>query len=187
MVKKVLAVLCMLFLLTGCTGKSGELEQAMGLRAKLLACQGCSFDATITADYGDELHTFGMSCQSDNKGNVTFSVTAPESIAGITGKIDASGGKLTFDDKALYFELLADNQITPVSGPWILMKTLMGGYITSCGMDGANLRLSIDDSYEDDALHLDIWLNEDDLPIRGEILFDGRRIVTMELQNFQIQ
>ncbi len=38
------------------------------------------------------------------------------------------------------------------------MKTLRSGYITSAGMDGGRLRLTIDDSYEDDALHLDIWL-----------------------------
>lgn len=185
--KKLLGVLCVVLLFTGCGGKSQELEQAMGLRARLLASQGCSFDATITADYGDELHTFAMSCESDNRGNVSFSVTAPESIAGITGKVDGEGGKLTFDDKALHFDLMADNQITPVSGPWILMKTLLGGYITSCGMDGEYLRLAVDDSYEDDALHLDIWLNEDDKPVRGEIFFDSRRIVTLELQNFRIQ
>lgn len=185
--KKLLGVLCVVLLFAGCSGKRGELDRAMGLRAELLACQGCSFEATITADYGDELHTFSMDCESDHRGNVSFAVTAPETIAGITGKINGEGGKLTFDDKALHFDLMADQQVTPVSSPWILMKTLLGGYLTSCGMDGEYLRLAVDDSYQDDALHLDIWLDEADLPVRGEIFFDNRRIVTLELKNFRIQ
>ncbi|MBP3673634.1 MAG: hypothetical protein J6J18_07380 [Oscillospiraceae bacterium] len=184
--KKVAAVLCLVLFLTGCTGKRGEMDRAMGLRAKLLGCLECSFDVTITADYGDELYTFGMSCVGDNDGSIQFTVTQPETIAGITGSISAEGGKLTFDDTALSFELLADGQVTPVSGPWILMKTLMGGYLTDCVVEEDLLHLDIDDSYEDDALHLDIWLDQEDKPVQAEINYDGRRIVTMEVANFVI-
>ena len=53
-------------------------------------------------------------------------------------------------------------------------------------MEGDLLRLTIDDSYEEDALTLDIWLNGQDIPIRAEILYDGRRILTLEIENFQI-
>ena len=104
----------------------------MDFRAKLLA-QAVSFDAEITADYGDKTYTFAMHCESDTKGDMTFTVTAPESIAGISGTISASGGKLTFSDTALAFDLMADDQLSPVSAPWILMKTLRSGYLTSCG------------------------------------------------------
>ena len=93
---------------------------------------------------------------------------------------------LTFEDFALEFPRLTDDQITPVSGPWILMRTLLGGYLTSCGSDGENLRVTIRDSYEEDALTLDIWLNAENAPIRAEILYDGRRIVTMDIENFTI-
>lgn len=174
-------------MLTGCSGKRESIDRAMGLRARLLGCLGCSFDVDITADYGDELYTFSMSCTGDNGGNVNFTVTQPQSIQGITGKISAQGGELTFDDTALAFELLADGQVTPVSGPWLLMKTLLGGYLTDCVQEQELLRLDIDDSYEDDALHLDIWLDPQDLPVRAEINYDGRRIVTMEVKNFTIQ
>lgn len=185
--KKLLSCLLALLMLTGCTGKRDELDRAMGLRAKLLGCASCTFDTTITADYGDEINTFAMSCQGDNKGAVTFTVTEPESIAGITGTIDAGEGNLTFDDVALSFPLLADGQVTPVSGPWILMKTLLGGYLTACTEEEELLHVTIDDSYEEDALQLEIWLDGENLPVQAEILYDGRRIVTMEIKNFQIQ
>ena len=55
----------------------------MSLRSRLLAGT-VSFDAEITADYGDELYTFSMHCQSDLQGQVTFTVTQPENISGIT-------------------------------------------------------------------------------------------------------
>lgn len=184
--KKLVSVLVLLLVLTGCAGNNGELDRAMALRAKLLAASGCSFDAVITADYGDKTYSFSVACTSDGQGNVTFTVNEPESIAGITGTISGEGGKLTFDDTALAFELLADGQVTPVSAPWLLVKTLRGGYVSACGVDGEQIRISVDDSYEEDAMHLDIWLGEGDLPVRGDILFDDRRILSLEVKNFKI-
>lgn len=185
--KKIAALLITLVIFTGCTGKRDELDRAMTLRAELLACESCSFDMDITADYGDELHEFAMSCQADNEGAVSFTVSEPESIAGITGTIEAGEGKLTFADTALAFPLLADGQVAPVSAPWILMKTLLGGYLTSCTQEDDLLHLTIDDSYQEDALQLEIWLNADDRPVAAEVLYGGRRILTMDIENFQIR
>ena len=184
--KRLLSMLVLVVALAGCAGGNEELARAMILRAKLLAASGCSFEAVITADYGDKIHCFAVSCTSDGQGNVNFTVAEPETIAGITGTISGDGGKLTFDDTALAFELLADGQVTPVSAPWLLIRSLRGGYVTACGMDGEQVRVSVDDSYEEDALHLDIWLGEGDLPIHGEILYQNRRILSLEVKNFKL-
>ena len=173
-------------LLTGCAGENEALDRTMALRANLLSASECRFDAVITADYGDKAHRFSVACVADGQGNVTFTVQEPESIAGITGSISGEGGKLTFDDTAVAFELLADGQVSPVSAPFLLIKTLRGGYVTACGSDGEQLRVSIDDSYEEDALHLDIWLGAGDLPVRAEILWSDRRILSLEVKNFEI-
>lgn len=157
----------------------------MELRAKLLSGE-CSFQAEITADYGDKLYTFGMYAEGDTRGNLGFEVTSPETISGIEGVISSEGGKLTFDDTALTFPLLADDQITPVSAPYLLMKTLRGGYVRSVGEDEDLLRVTIDDSYEEDALQLDIWLDGQNLPTRAEVLYDGRRILSMKITDFRI-
>lgn len=184
--KRNLAFLLLLtVLLSGCGGNS-ELDRAMTMRERLLSANGCTFDAEITADYGDKVYSFSMSCQTDQDGTVAFTVNQPESISGITGEVSGNGGKLTFDESALAFELLADGQITPVSVPWLLIHTLRSGYLTSCGTDGENLRVSIDDSYEEDALHLDIWLDSEDLPVRGEVIWQERRILSLEVKNFTL-
>lgn len=185
MKKAAVLVLC-LMCLTGCSSASKEIERGMALRAKLLKAESCTFDADITADYGDKIHEFSMSCRGDTKGSLAFTVTAPESISGITGVISGDGGKLTFDNTALHFGLLADDQLSPVSAPWIFLQTLRSGYLTSAGMDSQMLRLSIDDSYEDDALHLDIWLDEKDIPVRAEIVYDGKRILSLTVKNYAL-
>ena len=182
--KKLAAAALALLLFTGCSGKNAEMERGLNLRAQLLKAAQCRFSCEITADYGEKLYTFSMDCQGDDQGNLTFCVTAPETISGITGSVDDDGGKLTFDGNALAFTLLADGQVSPVSGPWLLMKTLRSGYLTSCGMEDGCLRIAIDDSYADDALHLDIWLDGNDLPTRGEILWQGRRILSVSVKNF---
>ncbi len=175
-----------LVMLAGCAGENEEINRVMALRAKLLGSEGCSFAAEITADYGDSIYTFDVHCQGDSQGNLTFQVMEPESISGVTGRITAGVGALTFDDVAVEFPLLADDQVTPVSGPWIFLKTLLGGYLTSCGDEGENLRVTIRDSYEEEAFQMDIWINEEDMPIHAEILYDGRRILTMEIDDFEI-
>lgn len=186
MVKKIAVFLVICLLFAGCGETEGELDRVMGLRAKLLAGDGCTFASEITADYGDRLSTFAMDCLSNEHGGISFTVEEPQTIAGITGTLSAEGGKLTFDEEALAFPLLADGQVTPVSAPWLLMKTLRGGYVTACGMDGELLRVSIDDSYEEDALHVDIWLDGSDVPRRAEFVWQERRILSMTVENFEI-
>ncbi|MBQ7230632.1 MAG: hypothetical protein IJX04_07020 [Oscillospiraceae bacterium] len=184
--RKLLPVLFILCLFSGCSEGEKDLDRAMALRADLLGCVECGFDVTVTADYGDEIHTFGMTCVGDHQGDLGFTVTSPDTVAGITGRFEGEKGLLTFDDFALEFPRLTDDQITPVSGPWILLNTLQGGYLTSCGADGELLMVTINDSYEDDALTLDIWLDAENHPVRAEILYDNRRIVTMDIENFSI-
>ena len=185
--KKLAALLMIFLMLTGCSETRDMLDKAMTFRADLLACESCTFDASVTADYGDEIYSFGMHCTGDNDGNLEFTVTSPETIAGITGEISGGEGALTFDDQAVAFPLLAEGQVTPVSGPWILLRTLMGGYLTACSKEEDLIHLMVRDSYEADALDLEIWLDDNMHPVQTEIGYEGRRILTMEIENFQIQ
>lgn len=177
--------LCLLVILTGCDASS-EIERGMALRSLLLNAQSCSMDIHITADYGERLCTFGMACWFDRSGAMEFSVLEPETISGITGRISGNPGSLTFDDTVLYFDLLADGQLSPVSAPWILMKTLRSGYLRSACVEEGCLHLTMDDTYEDDALQVDIWMDEKDIPIRSEILFQGKRVLSLRVENMVI-
>lgn len=176
----------LLLLLTGCANARSGIDRAMELRGQLLTSTACSFRTVVTADYGETVCTFSMDCSADDSGNLLFTVTEPETIAGITGTISQQGGELTFEDTALDFPMLADGQLAPVSGPWVLWKTLRGGYLTAAGWDDELLRLTIDDSYEENALQVDVWLDDGNCPVWAEIVYDGRRILTMDVENFTI-
>lgn len=177
-------MLCILLLLAGCTHGDGSVERALALRKTLLESNGCSFCADITADYGDNVYMFSMECITDKEGNLTFCVSMPETIAGISGKITDSGGAITFDDKVLAFQTIADGQITPVTGPWLLVKTLRSGYLYGCAKTDTGLEISIDDSYAEDALHLNVWADEDMTPTGCEIFWQGRRILSITVKEF---
>ena len=178
------ALLCLLItLLCGCAPNAADMDRAMALRGKIQQKE-VTFDVDITADYGDKIHTFSMECQADSNGNLKFTVAKPESIAGISGTVSKGSGKLTFDDQVLAFDILADNLISPVSGPWVLMETLRSGYLTSCSREGDFLRVAIDDSYAENALHLEVWLDSNDIPQQCEIYWQGRRLLSMVVKNF---
>lgn len=172
-----------ILLLTGCASKDDE---ALSLREKLLNASLCSFQAEITADYGDTLCEFTLYCQSDDKGDLAFTVAAPESIQGITGNVSAGKGKLTFDGTGLSFPLLADGQLSPVSAPWVMLRAMRSGYLTSSGKEGPLTRLTIDDSFQEDPLQADIWL-ENGIPIRAELCFRGTKILSIQVREFRTE
>lgn len=176
-------LLCASVFLFGCKASNDCLDKAVSFRNKLLESNGCSFQSEITADYGERAYKFSMACTADKEGNVTFEVTEPESISGIRGKITSQGGAITFDDQILAFQSLADGQVTPVSAPWLLIKTLRSGYIRSCTDGDDGFEISIDDSYAENALRLIIDF-EDDIPEECEVFWKGRRILTATIEEF---
>lgn len=158
----------------------------MDLRSSLL--QGsCSFEAVITADFGDKTYCFTMECQGEPNGDITFVIQEPEYIQGISGLLQGEGGNLTFGDTALAFPLEGDGVLSPCSGPWVLIRALQCGYIRSCSREDTYYRITVNDSYREDALMLDIWLNEENAPVRADIYEENRRIMALEVKNFQMK
>ena len=184
--KLTICVVLAAFLLSGCNRTQQELSQAMDLRKNILEAQGCSFDATITADYEDIFYTFQMSCRADNAGTVYFTVTDPDTIAGISGSISEDSSVLSFDNKILAFPILADGELTPVSAPWIFLSTLKGGYLRGYSKTDNGLCLFIDDSFKEDPLHLEIETDSETTPISAQILWQDRRILSLQIENFII-
>ena len=184
--KKKSVWILLLFVLTGCSRSSGGVDTGMQLRTRMLQSSQCSFTADITADYGVQLSQFTIESTVDMDGNLTFTVVEPSSIHGISGTITGEGGELTFDDFALYFPLLADDLLSPISAPWIMTQAIRSGYLASSCVEDNQIRLSIDDTYDNEPLRLDIWLNDDQKPSRADILYDGRRILTLTVSKFEI-
>ena len=183
--KRFIFLSMLLCMLCGCKGEDAQLNQAMEIRSALLSAKECHFAAEITADYGSELHQFTVDCQGNAQGDLQFTVMQPETISGIVGTVSDTGGSLKFDDTILYFPLMAEGQLNPVSAPWIFLKTLRSGYITAACQEGNLLHLTINDSYEEDALRLDIWM-QGDKPVQADVLFDGKRILSLKITEYTL-
>ena len=183
--KRILCLPVLVLALAGCTQADQAMEQALAFRGRLLGTEWVSFQARITADYIDHAERFTLNCAGDPDGTVAFEVAAPEEISGITGTVKGDEGTLGFDDTILAFALMDDESLSPVSGPWVMLSALRQGYITSCGREGELLRLTVNQTYEEDALTVDVWL-AGQTPVAAEISWRGRRQLTMELENFSL-
>lgn len=182
-----LPFLLVLFTLFGCkAGGTDAMDQALSFRTKLQGASGCSFRSQISADYGDEVYTFTLSCTADGEGNLSFQVVTPETLSGISGSIHKDTGKVTFDGTQLAFGPLADGQLGPVSAPYVLLRSWRTGYITACGPDGTDLRMTVEASFEENPITADTWLDgEKGVPIFGEICYNGQRILTVTITDFE--
>ena len=177
-------MLCLL--LCGCKGNNQAMDSVLEFRTALTKAAGCSFDAHITADYGEQTYTFAMGCKFNAHGDLQFVVAQPESIAGISGTIDSNGGSLTFDDTVLAFPLLAGERLSPVSAPWLFMKAFRSGFIVSAGQEDVHLRFIVEDNYLESSFVSNILLNSAGAPEGCEIFWNGRRILDITVENFQI-
>lgn len=184
-VKRGVCVILLILFLTGC-GSGSQMNTALSLRDKVLKSSSISFNAIIAADYGDSVHTFSLECKAENNGNISFTVTDPETISGISGNIKSGKGEIIFDDTVLAFEPMLESQISPVISPWIFLYALRSGYISSCGNDGDNFKLTIDDTFNQNVFQVDIWLDAASSPQRCEILWEGRRCMSIDIRNFKI-
>ena len=170
--------------LSGCSNQNPEMDRCMELRERLLTT-GCTFQGTVTADFGDSVYGFTLACSVNAEGSLSFTVAAPEEISGISGTIHGGQGKLEYEDVILAFPLLADGQLSPVSVPWLLIHSLRSGNMVSSGKDGDGYLLNVRDSFQDDALELDVRLDKNGIPVKADILWQGRRAVSIEVEDFR--
>ena len=185
--KLAVTVLLIVCILCGCKPGDDFLDQTIDMRKTILDAECCTFQAVITADYGDVLYTFQMECTGDSTGALQFTVTDPETISGITGTISRERTALTFDDKVLASPILADNQLSPVSGPWIFLNTLRSGYLTGCSREDDGFCIYIDDSFEEYPLHLEIATDLQMHPVSAQIIWQDRRILSMDIRDFTVR
>lgn len=174
----------LLVFFVGCSGGDPDMEEALAFRSRCLAASSVTFQMEVAADYITQVEEFGMDCCLDRQGNLTFSVREPEEIGGIGGTVSGDG-KVQFDGTVLAFPLLAEGRLSPLSGPWVLMRAVRSGNLVAVGREEDKLHLTVDDSYADNALTVDLWL-EDGKIEEAEIAWEGRRCLTMTVDEFSV-
>ena len=182
--KRCLIIIVSFFVLLGCSKENAQIEKIVELRDRIQSSKECRFEAAVTLDYGDSVYSFRAICATDEENNMSIDILEPASISGVRAQITGSSGKLTFDEEVLAFEMIANDQITPICVPWLLIEALRGGYINACGSGDHGVFARIDDSFNKTEFSIEVWLDSENVPCEAEMLWEGKRIVSIQIDNF---
>lgn len=176
-------------LLSACSGKTpSRMQDALDFRTALLSAGGCSFTASVAADYGETVSKFTLECRYDPAQGAHLRVTAPESIAGIEADVTGEDAALSFAGTELALGDLAKGNLAPLAAPLILARCWAEGYIDAAGREDACLRVTYLDGYGQKELTVDTWfLADSGWPARAEISYDGQTLLRLELTNFTME
>lgn len=180
--RRALCVILICLICTACSSEA-ELSPAIDFRSELVSSGGASFSAEVLADFGQTVQTFCMDCRSDGVGKLTFTVTAPETLSGITGTVTDSGGTITYDGMAMDFGLLANGNVIPAAAPAIVCACWIDAYISSTGQEGDGCRVTYEKDFEEKALTVDTWF-EKNIPICAEVCYNDKRILSITFDDF---
>lgn len=185
---RVAAVLMILLcLLSACGSKeSAYLQAPMDFRAQLLQAGACTFQADITADYGENVYEFTVDCNCAADGTANVTVLEPQSIAGITAQTSEGGDELFFDGMAVAFDPLAGGNAAPVCAPSLTVDAWTNAYICAAGREGEWLRVTYERGYEAEQLTVDCWFDEKNVPICAEICYNSQTVLKIEISQFSL-
>ena len=130
--KALSCVLMMTLLLSGCKAGSGEERPenlAARIRGEYLSLGGWTARLDITADYGERVYEFSVDASWEKDGPTVLTVTAPESVAGITARLEDGEGYLEYDGASLSTGPLTGDGLSPLEVIPFVMKELTQGYM----------------------------------------------------------
>lgn len=138
--KLLFCVLMMPLLLTACGrgAKGTEAEElALAIRTEYLAATACSGTAEVTADYGSRVYQYQLDF-SWNETETVLTLTAPDTVAGLTARLAAGEDSvLEYDGAVLETGPLNGSGLTPVSAIPAILDTVRTGYLDTCTLEDA--------------------------------------------------
>ena len=177
-------ILALLLALSACGGgaEGSQAEQlALELRGAYLALEGCTASIEVTADYGQRVYQFEMDAQVQGE-DAVLTLTAPETVAGLTARWAGEAGTLEYDGVAVETGSLDPEGLDPVSAFPVLLEAARSGYLTACALeeDGAVLRVDCGDpaGTPGQGTETTLWFDcGTHARLRGEIRVDGFRVI----------
>jgi hypothetical protein len=180
-----LAALALVLALAGC-GTSKPDKAALALREQLLTMQQLGGTAYLTADYGVRLYEYAIDFDYWPLGELELRITAPENLSGIGVYLNEGSAALHYDGMVVSTGPLTSEGLSPLEAVPSLLRAAIEGYVAETAfeaLDGAQvLRISYRSPEaqpgvgEEAALWFDLQTG---LPIRGEILSDGYRVIAV--------
>lgn len=188
--KVLLCVPMMTLLLAGCslgTVKADPAEElALAVRGEYLELAAWSGEAEVSADYGQRVYQYQMTAAWDGEETV-LTLTAPETVAGLTARLRGDEGVLEYDGLWLETGNLDDGGLSPATALPVLVEQARSGYITACALEDGVLRVDCGDPEGKPGQGREsvLWFDGETYDLlRGEISVDGFRVISCEFLDF---
>ncbi len=173
-------------MLSGCGGTAG----AESVRAHFEALDAAE---ELMSDLGDSVLEYQMDYVYDREGNDQFTITAPESLAGIGGTIagtDSAQFTLQYDGLSLDDAMPQRTGLTPADGLFCLLNDLRTAQPVQIWSESASgtdfLVLRYEGEDEDGTVEKQVWLTEQGMqPAYAELYADGSRVLTIRVTAWQ--
>ena len=143
--RRLLLCVPMIILLAGCGPAKvsrGE-ELALIIRGEYLEEAPWTASVSVTADYGRRVYQYELEAAWDGAETV-LTLSAPETVAGITARLKAGESLLEYDGTVLETGPLNGEGLTPLSAIPALLEAARSGYITAVSLDGRTGVLRVD-------------------------------------------
>lgn len=176
--RPLLLTLCLL--LAGC-GKNAAAERFAPFSEALCARSDLCFSAEVRAEYPDRSARFLLSYADDAPG-CRVTVLEPAEIRGVTVHLDGASASLGYDSVVLDTGALDRYGLSPASALAKLVSALRTGHLASAWEEDG---LTVWELVPDDTLTVQIWLTEDMIPVRAELISEGRAAVYCEFRDWK--
>lgn len=138
--RRLCALMMIIPLLTGCSrgergGATDAEELALAIRTEYLAMTACSSTVDITADYGQRVYEYTLSISWQKDGETLLTVLAPETIAGVTARIQNGTGYLEFEGASLETGSILADGLSPIEAVPAILNYIFSGYIAECDFE----------------------------------------------------
>ena len=188
--KGLICVLMTTLLLAGCggAGVSEAEELALTIRGEYLSMENCAVQAAVTADYGQRVYEYQLTAAVTGEETV-LTLTAPETVAGLTARITGEENRLEFDGVSVETGPLDPSGLSPVSSIPVLLEAARSGYMTACALEeeGTLLRVDCGDPAGTPGTGTEtaLWFDASSHAlVQGEISVDGFRVILCEFSDF---
>lgn len=194
--KALSCVLMMTLLLCACTGERDDSPEqlAAAIRGEYLSLAAWQAEADVSVSYGDAVFQFSLSAAGEKDGETVLTVTAPDTVAGITARIRNGETLLEYDGAGLSLGLLDDSGLTPVSALPAVLLSLTEGYMARCAWqveeEGRVLLIQCRDPrvQEGKGTGFDLYLDPSTHALlRAEVSTDGVLVLTVRFNEFTME
>ncbi len=183
------AALALLLSLSGCGSKTIDGES---IRAHYEKLEGFTAQIKILSDLDNSVLEYVMEYVYNKDGNDTFTVSAPESLNGISGSIAGDGSEgfsLQYDGMALDDAMPQRTGLSPADGFFALLCDLKNEEPAQIWTENVSVDTLTALRYEYDRngvkTEKQVWLSKDLQPVCAELFADGDRVITIQVTDIK--